>query len=254
MLFPPLIQMLIATYGLENALIFLSGMGLQLCVLGSLIAPNQQEATAKRNTRRLHLVSTESLNVGINIFRNYSFDIYLVSIFFWNLAYAFLAQSLPLYSNMTGSSREEAALLLSLTGAGSIFGRLLTGVATNDEHIDGIIFYFGSNGVFALISLIFPIYGKSYTAQTFYAVCFGLYTGSCIAVQGPIVIRLVGVELLAAGYGVLMFFTGIGALIGPPFGGIFFSCPILFSQNRARELLKVEGYREKLLYRRKSKN
>ena len=219
MLFPPLIQMLIATYGLNKALLFLSGIGLQFCVLGSLIVPNQQESIAKRNTRESQLVSTESLNIGRNIFRNYSFDVYLLSLLFWNLAYAFLAQSLPLYSNFTGNSREEAAFLLSLTGFGSIFGRLLGGIAANDGQIDGIIFYFGPNGVFGLLSLLFPMYGKSYAGQAFYAVSFGLYSGSSISVQGPIVVRLVGVEMLAAGYGVLMFVTGIGSLIGPPFGG-----------------------------------
>ncbi|XP_014783459.1 monocarboxylate transporter 9 [Octopus bimaculoides] len=218
--FPPAIQRIFNYYQLQGGLMLISAICLHFSAFGLLIAPNQLEIKSKRHFKKQQYVTAEHIPQRPSIFRNLSFDFYIMSILWWNLAYTFIAQGLPYYSNSTGNSKYEAAFLMSIAGIGSICGRLLGGITANDSNVDSIVIYFGTSGVLGFGTLFFKTFAQTYLGQAVFSVCWGLYTGANISVQGPIVVRLLGVEQLPAGYGLLMFFTGIGSLIGPPIGGL----------------------------------
>ena len=58
----------------------------------------------------------------------------------------------------------------------------------------------------------------NYLTQTLYCVVFGI-TAYSVGMRAVVLIEVIGISKFILGYGVQLFFVGIGQLIGPPIIG-----------------------------------
>ena len=59
----------------------------------------------------------------------------------------------------------------------------------------------------------------NFLTQILYCVVFGITGGATVGMRAVVLIELIGLSKFVLGYGILLFFGGIGLLVGPPIIG-----------------------------------
>ncbi|XP_071086383.1 monocarboxylate transporter 2-like [Haliotis cracherodii] len=180
---------------------------------------NEAEQIQKRlcsNWRRLRK--------RFDIFRQYSFWMYCLSIMLWSLGEAAWIFHLPNYAEHKGRSPAEAASLLTAMGAGSMFSRVFAGIAASDSNIDAVVLQVGLSGLAGIISFLFTVGPFTYGSLLARSYFYGTYSHGINSLIGPIIINLLGVPHVAVAYGIVCFFCGLGNLLGPPIASILYKC------------------------------
>ena len=59
----------------------------------------------------------------------------------------------------------------------------------------------------------------NFLTQILYCVVFGITGGATVGMRAIVLIELIGLSKFVLGYGILLFFGGIGLLVGPPIIG-----------------------------------
>lgn len=108
---------------------------------------------------------------------------------------------------------------LQALGVGDFLGRLFTGPILQYLFIDPIWFYVTSQGVCALLILLFltTVNGIQLVVQAF---LFGITYGSQAVLMTLVPREIFGAANLNTIYGLSMFFGGAGIFIGPPMAGL----------------------------------
>lgn len=123
------------------------------------------------------------------------------------------------YVTSVGFSKLDTAFLLSIFGICSCVFRVLLGMASNASNIDEFVMFGGTFTLTGLSSMIFPLYGQTYSGQVFYMVTLGMYCAGCYVLLNSIIVILAGIKNLATVFGFILLFTGFGTFIGPLLGG-----------------------------------
>ncbi|XP_046571983.1 monocarboxylate transporter 12-like [Haliotis rubra] len=134
----------------------------------------------------------------------------------FSIGFSAVVVLLPDFYYKNGATKQEAAMAASLTGLGGFFSRTLVGIGSNDANIGKMVFFSGTNGIIGTLTFFMPIFVKTLTGRYIYAFLFGTYVGSVLTLLTPMTMDSVGVDNLAFGVGLIMFFTGAGCLVGPP--------------------------------------
>ena len=149
------------------------------------------------------------------------FIIFFLSNIFWNAGGAIVLIFLPEYMISVGLSKEAAASIFTLVGAGSCVGCVLGGLLGNIKCINRKLLYslgcMGAGGVTLLypLPLLHDELGQGALSVTF-GLMFGIILGLLVVVTSD----LLGTESLGDGFGYLMFANGIGVFGGPPLAGV----------------------------------
>ena len=177
------------------------------------------KSEGKPDPRRKQSVSQRLENHFCAIF-NLGFIIFFFSNIFWNAGGAIVLIFLPEYMISVGLSKEAAASIFTLVGAGSCIGCVLGGLLGNIKHINRIFLYsLGCIGAGTLI-LLYPLPAlHSQLGQGVLSVIFGLMFGIILGLLVVVTSDLLGTEALGDGFGYLMFANGIGVFAGPPIAG-----------------------------------
>ena len=149
-----------------------------------------------------------------------SFIIFCLSNIFWNAGGAVVLIFLPEYMISVGLSKEAAASIFTLVGAGSCVGCVLGGLLGNIKCINRKLLYsFGCIGAGGL-TLLYPLpFLHDELGQGALSVTFGLMFGIILGLLVVVTSDLLGTESLGDGFGYLMFANGIGVFGGPPLAG-----------------------------------
>ena len=59
----------------------------------------------------------------------------------------------------------------------------------------------------------------NYLTHILYCVVFGITMGATVGMRAVVLIELIGLSKFILGFGIQLFFAGIGQLIGPPITG-----------------------------------
>ncbi|KAJ8317468.1 hypothetical protein KUTeg_005372, partial [Tegillarca granosa] len=211
------------SYGYEGFFIIMAGIGFHQILFGIMLKPLYLENRSKYmqinvTDKRQRLNYTTKCLSNFKILTNKSILCLCISILCWTLGVFLVFLHLPVYSLSKGTTPMEVSFMLGLTGACGCFSRMVTGLAANSKNVNELVVYSGSFVLLGIVSLLLPLYGATYGGQLVFAAVLGMYSGNCYGILSSINIMFVGIENLAASYGVEMFVHGLGALVGPPIG------------------------------------
>ncbi|XP_046575660.1 monocarboxylate transporter 2-like [Haliotis rubra] len=250
----PLARYLLDQYNLHGTLLILGGIGFNMCFAGALLRSVRDQEQTKSIVRKTEeegcpqphpeatslmrqseennaiIRSVQSSDDGspdpgytgsclyarFRIFIQMDFVLYNVSVFLWCLGASSCILHLPNYAEYKGSSPIQAATLLPAVGAGSIFSRIVVGLASSDTNIDDLLLQFGITGITGTLALVFPLLPNSYNAQLVFSCLYGTYCHGVYSLLGPMTIRLLGLPNASISYGIVSLFIGGGHLLGPP--------------------------------------
>ncbi|XP_050405703.1 monocarboxylate transporter 12 [Patella vulgata] len=238
--FPPMTQYFIDTYGLSGAFLFLGGLGFQSAVCGALMKPTEYEtrpnkllkcliacrrkqtkkSLIEKERRKKNLIETNDekssrfFNEKFILFTSAPVWLLFISSAAFHMALSTVYLFLPDYFKHLGSSPQESAFILSIAGITGIFSRILLGFLS--ASVDTSLVYGSTFGIMGLITF-FVNFMSSLGSKVTYTALLGFYTGACWTLQYTLLVDILGVKHASTGYGIMMFFSGMGYLLGPPF-------------------------------------
>ncbi|ESP01707.1 hypothetical protein LOTGIDRAFT_225181 [Lottia gigantea] len=220
-IFPPLTQYCVDTYGLGGAFLILGGLGFQSAVCGALMRPTKYEIRSKKKSKCCTSTSQPKifacfLKRNVILFTSPSFWLLLICSFSFHVALSCVYLYLPDYLNHQGSSHQEAAIVLSITGVTGILSRILLGFLAS--NVDASLVLGSTLGIMGIITF-FIKYMKTIGSKITYTTLLGFYTGGSWALQYTLLVEIVGLYQQSTAYGVMMHISGIGYMVGPPFAG-----------------------------------
>ncbi|XP_070783200.1 monocarboxylate transporter 9-like [Enoplosus armatus] len=110
--------------------------------------------------------------------------------------------------------------LVSLNSIGAGVGKLGLGVMADVPRVDSVLLYALTVGVSGLGVLLIPL-TSSYLDLQVLSVVLGFLSGNW-TLTPYVTSQVVSVEKLAEAHGILMFFGGVGLMLGPPVVGCFY--------------------------------
>ncbi|XP_046545777.1 monocarboxylate transporter 12-like [Haliotis rubra] len=223
---PVLVQYLLDTYGFHGAFLITGGITFHTCATGMLMRPSVIEKKRKRDVsgggplgrKIILLLCGDCSRIG-KVVKNISFLFFSFSIFCFALGSSAEYLFLPDYFIKQGATFQDASLVISMSGIGSVISRILTGIASGDQKIGGAILHTSTASIMALFTLFVPLFQSSSYLQILFGFFLGLYTGGIWVLMNTLTLDILGLQNFATGVGVVMFFCGTGYLIGPPIAG-----------------------------------
>ncbi|KAK3105379.1 hypothetical protein FSP39_023777 [Pinctada imbricata] len=221
----PIMQMAKDTYGYSGLCLMCGALTSHYFLFGALCRPSVLERKRQHSEKNNHTdkaigkkmcsACIQSVKVLSNIpflflfgsMTSYCIGIYLMYVHFSSLAI------------QQGTPETEAAYLLSVSGMCNAISRFLVGMASNSDNINELLLYSGSFSLLGIAGVLFPLYSDTFGGQMAFVIMLGTYSGCCYSLLNSITIKLVGIEDLAAAFGMEMFGAGIGSVIGPTFAG-----------------------------------
>jgi hypothetical protein len=227
--FAPLMQTAGDYFGYHGLWLMCSGLTLQYCVFGSLFYPSKLEIDRKINLKIIKVPSSDShiknkqtfqmLGDICSVFTQRQLICLNLCMFLCNSGIYLLYLHFGGYVTSFGFSKLDTAFLLSILGICSCVFRVLLGLASNSSNVDEFVMFGGTFTLTGLSTMLFPLYGQTYSGQVFYMVTLGMYCGGCYVLLNTIIVILAGIKNLATAFGVILLFTGVGTFIGPLIGG-----------------------------------
>ncbi|GFO46901.1 monocarboxylate transporter [Plakobranchus ocellatus] len=154
----------------------------------------------------------------LNMLRNPCFAVYAVSILVSSMTYLMPPVYIVDRAIELGVEKRQAALALSMVGAGNMIGRLLAGFLA-DHIFDNLVW----NGICLVLSgvatCLSPLCGSNAVLHGVYGFAFGLFIGGHMTLFPVIVIDLLGLSLLNDGFGIVSLFRAVGTAAGTPIAG-----------------------------------
>ena len=245
---PPMLQYLLDTYGWRGTVLITAGIICNICVGGMLFRPLKPAQTIGRqsedvgneemvpmqqldqdqelgdganrcNCKGQSMIKRIATSLNLHLFQkshSYAFFCWINALA--NMPYICYIVFIFPRASAVGISDLASALLLSMFGTASIFGRLVSGILINWK--------FSSIKVFA-VSLLFCSGGtlltqlESFASFVISCIIMGIFTGVTQAVTVVVVSKCVGQENVGGGIGMCYFFNGIADVVGPIITGLF---------------------------------
>lgn len=122
-------------------------------------------------------------------------------------------------ANVEGVDATYGSLLISIIGVSSMFGGVLAGWMSDQTWSHPL--YLTTIVVCGTAPLLFVFFLLSnYYLFYVFSVTFGLFSGVWTSATPPLLVHILGLELMPKGFGMLTFGRGFAALCGPPLAGI----------------------------------
>uniref|UniRef100_A0A672ZHR4 Monocarboxylate transporter 13 n=1 Tax=Sphaeramia orbicularis TaxID=375764 RepID=A0A672ZHR4_9TELE len=227
----PLFQLLIDSYSWRGAMLILGGLQLNLCVCGLLLRPLQ----APGHSMLLNATKEEGEElirhyVDYTLLTNPHFIVY--SLFGMFAALGFFAPALFLvpYARSKGVEEYQAALLMSISAAMDLFGRLFFGWAANLRLVETVQQLTVTVILLGSVLLLCPL-ASTFLELAAFSAAYGLVFGATVAIHITVLAEVVGVHRLGSALGLFMLIRSSTGLLGPPMAGK--------TQRRPREDLNI---------------
>ena len=230
----PLLFLLIDTYGINGSFLIVSGINLHICAGSLLCWPNSEERNLKKRKSKRHDGTQSSFKIiyqklkssvklSFMLLKNKQLLLFMLSTLTWNFILSACSLHLPRYMVTRGFGDSAVVSVMTVFSLANTLGRLCAAATVGNGGIDSNILHIGMLGVLSFSTLLFPLYGQWSYSGFVLAILSGFYCGGPNALLTPITVGLIGIEKMSSGYGLLIFFCGIGVLTGPPvLGKIFY--------------------------------
>ncbi len=228
---PPLLQLLIETYGWRGSLILLAAGLAHIAVCGALFRPSPLERQNRKwgpgqlegsrhdtggtqsASASLRTVVESVLQVfDLTLLRYLYFNILLAVNFQISYSYAIVLLYLPSRATSFGISELRAASLVSALGIGSLVSRLTHGLLIDYNILSTSVLTALSLLVCGIVSLLNPVSDNYWVLAALSAVV-GLTSGVYVSTYPILAKEYVGVDKVSGGIGWIHMMQGIAALI-----------------------------------------
>ncbi|XP_077865271.1 monocarboxylate transporter 12-like [Saccoglossus kowalevskii] len=248
----PLQRFLIDNYGWSGAFIVVAGIVLHLCISGLLLRPihlgnnikDTDELKIEQDvkecaTHESTYVSTNNLDhvinrawcckdvlsvcghLGLHLFTDAMFSILMIHALLFGFGVNVPAIHIVKRADNIGVTRSESAVMLSVFGITLMISAVAQGFVVDLLHLCKIKSYGAGCFLFGLCIIIVP------ATDDFISMCvvmaiLGAARGVFAALHVVVTKTVVGAEKLTSGYGLYLFFVGLGQLIGPVAAGYLY--------------------------------
>ncbi|KAL4883140.1 major facilitator superfamily domain-containing protein [Aspergillus karnatakaensis] len=210
---PILVSHLIETTGFPWAMRTCAFLILGLLVIANLTVRPFHHPTRRKITRaELAKPFTES-----------KFILLITGMFLFTYGFYIPITFLPLEALEAGMQEELVPYLLPILNAGSLFGRLFAGFASDKigKYNIFIIVCYAS----ALTILAVWLVSSTTAALIVFAVTFGFFSGAYVSLITPLVMQISPMEELGFRTGILLLATAVGGLTTNPINGAIVDSP-----------------------------
>ncbi|XP_064619207.1 monocarboxylate transporter 13-like isoform X2 [Lineus longissimus] len=219
--YPPLIRLLEDSFGWRGSLLVLSGVTLNLAVVGAFIRPIQIKQTDKNKNE----VDEEKIGIlemlDITIFKNSRYLLLCLNNLLLMFGIGIVYVHLSAYAELQGVKGTASAMLFSAIGIANFLGRIFFGFAGHHPKVNVVLAYILAACIYGVSVECLPVITE-YPAMVAIAVIFGFFTGSFGTYLPDILITFLCLHRMPCGYGYLLIFEGIGQLLGAPVAGILY--------------------------------
>ena len=113
----------------------------------------------------------------------------------------------------------KAKYLLSIIGVLNCIVRFTTGFVSDLLHIRALYIAAVGMTIGGISTVIVSMTPSSFASLGIYSSLFAAGTAAYSTLISIVIVELFGLEKLTNCFGILQFFRGVGAILGPPFGG-----------------------------------
>lgn len=220
--FAPLMEWANNFYGSTGFFFILAALSANIITFGTLMFPSKLELhTHKKRKSAKQESKDKSVVVTIKMYwhavANKPVMMLCLYMFGFCCGTDLVFLHFPSYVISKGFSSTQASFLVSLNGIVSVLGRLLLGFVSNFTHEIKLLSC--CLGVVGIITFVYPFVSTIYVGQILYAVLLGLFFGSGYLLVSPSTSHFVDLTFASAAIGIVLFFGGVGSIVGPVFAG-----------------------------------
>ncbi|XP_040017615.2 monocarboxylate transporter 2 isoform X1 [Gasterosteus aculeatus] len=158
--------------------------------------------------------------VDYTLISNAQFMVYSMFGFFAALGFFAPALFLIPYARSKGIEEYQAAVLMSISAALDLFGRLFFGWVANLRLVETARQLTATVILLGTVLLICPV-ASSFSELAVFSAVYGLVYGATVAVHITVLAEIVGVNRFGSALGFFMLIRSSGGLLGPPIAGFF---------------------------------
>jgi len=158
--------------------------------------------------------------LDISLMKHFGFTALCIQLFLYTLAFNLTFVFLPALAKEKGTSQLEGSLLMSILGICDGISRVVMSTVLDLKKVKPyrLIVYNAVMFLNAIVCILLPTMTQFWQFAIMSAL-FGVFSGIYISQKSVVVIDVLGVENLSSSFGLLLFFQGLSALIGPLVGG-----------------------------------
>lgn len=179
---------------------------------GSFLAPVMKAIKKKQQAYSKYTQST------YEILQNQAMVAYCIAVFLFSLGAFPPVLFIEDVAQSQGLIEEVSVIpLVSIGAIATCVGKLVLGILVDIRWINGIYLYAFTMFAGGAALLVIPLI-KSYLGLQILSVILGFFSGNW-SLTSYITTKIVGLDKLTQAHGVLMFFGGLGIMLGPPVVG-----------------------------------
>ena len=250
LLIPPLLRLAITHYGWRNAMVLMSALCIQSCLFSYLLLPidywqRPQRLKQQHSSKKIaEILDSQNIDISalatkgekshLNKLTKYLFsvfdlellcDVKFIVFFFnnilWNVSSLIMLVMVTDFAHVSHMKSSKGPWLISIIGLSGIVGRAGSGAISNLPYVNRFWVYNIATALSAFTIGGLPLY-LNFGYFAFLCALYGLCFGAQCGVLAVAITELFGVNKLSMAYGYIMVAHGLGALCGPPLGGLLF--------------------------------
>ncbi|XP_076090016.1 monocarboxylate transporter 12-like [Mytilus galloprovincialis] len=165
---------------------------------------------------------SSSKMLDFSLLKRPDFLMFCVGISFLALSFNSMLIFIPPLVKSRGLSGIQGACVMSVAGIFDTIGRIASGFILEIKRLRNFRKLLYNTVMFMLALVIFSLpFTVTFVEFCVVAAIFGLLIGTYTSQKSVILVDIVGSEALNSSFGILIFFQGVGTLIGPPITGVF---------------------------------
>jgi len=185
----------------------------------------------------------ETVAVMLKLLENPIFMVFAVSNFFTSLGYPIPYTFIPDNCKVLALTAEEGSFVISVIGISNTVARLILGILS--QKMNRLFLYntclVACGIIMSLSNYLQPIFQaisgnecdmetdaglswvcSAYASQMIYAIIYGITSAAYVLLTTLVLADLLGADLFANSFGLLLLFQGVATLIGPPIVGFMY--------------------------------
>ena len=183
-------------------------------------SPNSKLSKLKTYFSRKNSSKKELKLIELSLLKDFLFLSLCVATFTYTMSLFITLVFVPPLAKSKGISDAGASWIVSIMGLSDTTARIISGFIFDLSSVKPhrlLVYNFVLYGL-GIISMIVPMV-SSFQGYSVIAVTYGVLMGCYTSQKTVIVVDVIGVEKMAASFGLLLLFQGVGSLIGPTFSG-----------------------------------
>ncbi|ESP04801.1 hypothetical protein LOTGIDRAFT_83012, partial [Lottia gigantea] len=246
-LLPLVFEILFEEFDFFGAFLILSAIPLNLCICAMLFRPlyihhsiitteNTTTSTAtqtdpemgKNSLQKFYMKyikpqKTETNQrklIDFSLLKIPSFLFFCIGIAIFTASFKSAFTFLPALAKANGCTEREAALVMSVTGIVDTVSRIGAGFLLELGPIKPFrpVVYNVVMFVIVLVTFLCP-QAEGFLEYCLVGCVYGLLTGGYISQKSVIIVDILGADKISHSFGLMIFFQGLGTLVGPPLSG-----------------------------------